>query len=131
MWSLHLLLFPFSVIYLCFCLTAPCFPTHTVVIYMSPECMAGRASFPSDLWSLGLTALHLATGKVPWSHVRDDMGNVMNEGQLLFHIAQRCNSHPLPGDLPDWLRRALQGCMAYQPEERPTCQGLLDFLSLL
>ena len=96
---------------------------------MSPECMAGRSSYPSDMWSLGLTALHLATGDVPWSHVRDGNGNAMNEGQLLFYIAQPCNAHPLPRDLPHWLMRALQGCLAYQPEERPTCQGLLEFLT--
>ena len=27
--------------------------------YMSPECMGCRASFPSDMWSLGLTAVHI------------------------------------------------------------------------
>ena len=91
--------------------------------------MAGRASYPSDLWSLGLTALHLATGKVPWSHVRDGNGNAMNEGQLLFYIAQPCNAHPLPSNLPHWVMRVLQGCLAYQPEEKPTCQGLLEFLT--
>ena len=99
------------------------------VLYMSPECMAGRASFPSDLWSLGLTALHLATGQVPWGHVRDDMGNAMNEGQLMFHISQRSNAHPLPNCLPAWLLRTLQGCLAYNPEDRATCQGLSEFLS--
>ena len=99
------------------------------VLYMSPECMAGRASFPSDLWSFGLTALHMATGKVPWGHVRDEMGNVMNEGQLMFHIAQRCNAHPLPDNLPGWLLRVLQGCLAYQAEDRPTCQSLVKFLT--
>ena len=74
--------------------------------YMSPECMRGRASFPSDLWSLGLTALHLATGETPWSHLRNGDGDRLNDTQLMFHISQAGNAHPVPGSLPLWAVRA-------------------------
>ena len=103
--------------------------TVGTMVYMAPECMAGRASFPSDLWSLGLTALHLSTGEVPWSHLRDGNGLPMKDAQLMFHISKPYNAHPLPSDLPTWLSQTLHSCLCYDPLQRPTCQGLLQFFN--
>eukprot|EP01079_Euglenida_sp_SAG-EU17-18_P003497 gene3497-biopygen3515 len=101
------------------------------MVYMAPECMAGRASYPSDLWSLGLTALHLATGQVPWRHLRDGNGNPLNDTQLMFHIAQESNAHLLPPDLHPWLAKLVQECLRYKPVDRPTSQTSLEYLCSL
>ena len=61
--------------------------------YMSPEVLAGRGSYPGDIWSLGMTLMHMATGVCPWQHL-DYLQ--FNNVQLIFHIAQRSNPHPLP-----------------------------------
>eukprot|EP01079_Euglenida_sp_SAG-EU17-18_P012900 gene12900-biopygen4271 len=91
--------------------------------------MAGRASYPSDLWSLGLTALHLATGAVPWSELRDAYGHRLSDTQLMYHINQMSNAHPMPSGLPPWLLQVIQGCLNFDPVTRPNAVGILDFLN--
>ena len=51
-------------------------PAHTVAIgtpgYMPAEQMAGRPTFASDLYSLGMTAIYLLTGRIPQELGVDD-----------------------------------------------------------
>ncbi len=52
------------------------YPAHTIAIgtpgYMPAEQMAGRPTFTSDLYSLGMTAIYLLTGRIPQELGIDD-----------------------------------------------------------
>ena len=65
--------------------------------YMSPELIRhdrAASGREADVWAVGCTALHLATGLVPWH----DHG-FSDPHQLLHHIAG-CQTHPpIPGVL--------------------------------
>lgn len=98
------------------------------VAYMAPECMKGKGSFPSDVWSVGLMALHLATGVVPWSHLSADMGQQANDTQLMFHISKEANAHPVPEQLDCGLATFVKNCLCYDPKARWTCTDILQYL---
>ncbi|MEF8738614.1 MAG: protein kinase [Candidatus Accumulibacter phosphatis] len=53
--------------------------------YMSPEQLYGKASFPSDQWSFGVTFYEMLTGTLPW-----------NEVELLPLSNEICNRYPRP-----------------------------------
>ncbi|NJM28210.1 MAG: serine/threonine protein kinase, partial [Pseudanabaena sp. RU_4_16] len=59
--------------------------TSSIVIgtpgYMPSEQAAGRPVFSSDLYSLGLTAIYLLTGKIP-----QDLGTDLRTGEILWQI---------------------------------------------
>ncbi|CCW63960.1 unnamed protein product [Phytomonas sp. EM1] len=70
--------------------------------YMAPEVVRGVYSAASDVWSLGCTALELATGHVPW----EDLGTGirLNPVQLIYKIGKLSeNDKP---DLPHSYLRA-------------------------
>ena len=98
------------------------------VVYMAPECLAGRSSLPSDMWSLGMTVLHCATGVKPWDHVKTEDGVAPQEPQLIWHVCQPENQHPLPVDLAQWLSGLIRGCLARDPAQRLTCEQFLASL---
>ncbi|CCW69706.1 unnamed protein product [Phytomonas sp. Hart1] len=54
--------------------------------YMAPEAVRGIYSAASDVWSLGCTALELATGHVPWED--PDTGTRLNPVQLIYKIGK-------------------------------------------
>ena len=90
-------------------------------MFQAPECFDGRGSFPSDVYSIGLTALHLATNAAPWSHLKAT-SNVW----LSIYISK--HTHPLPASLPGWLVHIISACIARDPVTRPDPMGLLKAL---
>jgi serine/threonine protein kinase len=98
------------------------------VVYMAPECLVGRSSFPSDMWSLGMTVLHCVTGVRPWSHVKTPQGHAPLEPQLIWHICQPENEHLLPADLEPWLSGLIRGCLIRDPTQRLTCDKFIGNL---
>ncbi len=92
--------------------------------YMSPEQIRGEVPTPaSDIYSIGATAFHLATGKPPFAR-----GDVINA-----HLSQ---SPPDPLDLaPDLnpsLARVILRCLAKEPSDRfPSAAALRDELRAL
>lgn len=97
------------------------------IAYMAPECLKGKASFPSDIYSVSMTALHMATGKKPWDHLQCPGGYQFNDAQLVFHIGQPGNVHPIPEGLPDWLSDLISQCL--QPAStRPSCEAVIRIL---
>ena len=62
-----------------------------------------------------------ATGDRPWSHASREAGFALNETQLTFKIADPETVHPLPDDLPSWIRELVQHCTSYHPSLRYSC----------
>eukprot|EP01079_Euglenida_sp_SAG-EU17-18_P012929 gene12929-biopygen5593 len=95
--------------------------TGGTIVYMAPEVMAGKALLASDMWSLGMTIMHMATGEEPWSHLAD---RDWNQTELLFHIAQDSTCHPPPAGVPTLLQDTLGSLLQRIPEDRPTALDL-------
>lgn len=90
--------------------------------YMSPERIDGRTySYPSDVWSFGLSILTVALGKLPidtsggyWSilnHVRDMQPPNVPEGDTRFS---------------DTFRDFIKCCLQTDPDERKSADELLE-----
>ena len=41
------------------------------LMYMSPECIAGKARLSSDIWSCGIALYMIATRKLPYKYVNE------------------------------------------------------------
>eukprot|EP01063_Lacrimia_lanifica_P016785 TRINITY_DN2336_c0_g1_i10.p1 TRINITY_DN2336_c0_g1~~TRINITY_DN2336_c0_g1_i10.p1 ORF type:complete len:917 (+),score=126.43 TRINITY_DN2336_c0_g1_i10:30-2780(+) len=91
--------------------------------YMAPECVAGRVSKGSDLWSFGATLVQLASGRTPW----EETG--LSGMSLMIHIASGAGQdghHPVVTKMsPEGVRVALW-CFAAESAARPTCAELLQ-----
>ena len=87
--------------------------------FMPMEQIAGRPLFSSDLFSLGLTAIYLLTGKIP-----QDLPTEPNMGNILWrHFAPYLN-----GNFGDILDKAI----AYHPRDRyPNTREMLTALQTL
>eukprot|EP01063_Lacrimia_lanifica_P012665 TRINITY_DN1932_c0_g1_i13.p1 TRINITY_DN1932_c0_g1~~TRINITY_DN1932_c0_g1_i13.p1 ORF type:complete len:989 (+),score=250.44 TRINITY_DN1932_c0_g1_i13:1104-4070(+) len=95
--------------------------------YMAPEVATGLLSSASDMWSLGATAVHLASGRKPW----DETG--LGPLPLLAYLAQICDGEDVEGDVqpavPEHLspgaRTSLLRCLSVQRGQRPSAAELL------
>ncbi|MEU7136574.1 serine/threonine-protein kinase [Streptomyces sp. NPDC046261] len=100
--------------------------THTGALigspaFMSPEQVQGEQPGPaSDVFSLGLTLVMVATGRTPFA------GD--SPLALMYAIA-----HELPdlGSVPPRLRRIVEACLAKDPAARPTPGQLLELIGPL
>jgi serine/threonine protein kinase, bacterial len=85
--------------------------TNSIVVgtpgFMAPEQGVGRPVYSSDLYSLGLTAIHLLTGKAPQEHTLDPY-----TGELLWQSPSTSVSEPLA--------RVLDRSVRYHPRDRYT-----------
>ncbi|HYX92671.1 MAG TPA: serine/threonine-protein kinase, partial [Myxococcaceae bacterium] len=68
--------------------------------YMPPEQLGGTVDVTSDLYALGATLLHAATGKAPADWVKPDL------------------SLPIPEEVPTVLRPILERMLKLRPEQR-------------
>eukprot|EP00946_MAST-07B_sp_MAST-7B-sp1_P001966 g1966.t1 len=88
--------------------------------YMAPERLKGSStySFPSDIWSLGLSLYVAATGNKPWAEG-------LTQFELISTIVEgpppQLDSDVFPSDLCNFL--AL--CLQMNPSNRPTALALL------
>lgn len=90
--------------------------------YMSPEqCVAqpGTIGPAADIWGLGTTLFHAATGERPWRKGDE------RYPQLLQAAPE------LPPEVPPKLADLIQACMAFDPGERPTAREVADALEPL
>eukprot|EP00754_Rhynchopus_humris_P012576 Rhum_TRINITY_DN14297_c19_g1::Rhum_TRINITY_DN14297_c19_g1_i1::g.78782::m.78782 len=92
--------------------------------YMAPEAINGRISKASDIWSVGATICHLASGVAPWLHE-----GPMNNVRLIFFIGSgvgKEDHHPqIPKHLSPEAQRTVKSMFRHTPEDRPTCEELL------
>ncbi|KMZ59833.1 hypothetical protein ZOSMA_64G00490 [Zostera marina] len=96
-------------------------------LWMAPEIVRGEPNSPeSDVWSLGCTVVEMITGEAPWKKLR---------GQSTESILLQIGSGEYVPDLPEKISEAgknfIGKCLRRNPEERWSCQQLLDhpFLS--
>jgi len=90
------------------------------VTYMAPERIDGREySYPSDIWSLGLSLLTLALGKIPF----DTKGGFWS----ILHTVRDTAPPSLPSDSKwsDEFRDFTALCLKQNPDMRPSCSELL------
>lgn len=89
-------------------------------LYMAPEqAMGDPAAGPAaDVFSLGATLYHAATGEAPYREARE-------AGPMLQVMREPPNLEPVPAELRD----LVVACLAVEPERRPTPAGLIAGLS--
>lgn len=85
--------------------------------FMAPEQARGEATGQAaDVFSLGATLLHAATGVGPYGK---------GSPELLMVRAAQGKVHPVPRSLPPELRRRLQAMLDPRPERRPSAAALV------
>eukprot|EP01060_Flectonema_neradi_P015900 TRINITY_DN22531_c0_g1_i1.p1 TRINITY_DN22531_c0_g1~~TRINITY_DN22531_c0_g1_i1.p1 ORF type:complete len:547 (+),score=79.31 TRINITY_DN22531_c0_g1_i1:49-1641(+) len=98
--------------------------------YMAPEAIENKVSKGSDIWGIGATFIHLASGKVPWSEIQQS-SNVA----LIYHIGSgrgKAGHHPeIPKHISAAGKAVFKKCFAPESSDRPSCKELLEteFLS--
>lgn len=88
--------------------------------WMAPEVIRQEgAGLPADIWSFGCTVLEMASGKPPWSHIREPTA-------VLFHIAAKEEIPQIPDSLSEEGKDFLRRCFQRDPSKRPTAAELLQ-----
>ncbi len=94
--------------------------------YMAPEQCdpAGRGPMgpPSDVWGLGATLYHAASGRKPFDL---GSGQAADAGEAAARYPQlEREAAPLPSFVPTELATAIMACLAADPADRPSAYEL-------
>ncbi|AKG23196.1 serine/threonine-protein kinase [Calothrix sp. 336/3] len=102
-------------------------PPQTVIGtpgYAPPEQMSGRGTFHSDIYGLGMTAIHLLTGIDPRDIKRDERGELVDMNHRSIWTKE------LKIEKDDWLARILTRMVYSRPEQRyPTVEDVIKNLN--
>eukprot|EP00760_Papus_ankaliazontas_P001781 PhM_4_TR10602/c0_g1_i2/m.32658/K17533/MAP3K19, YSK4; mitogen-activated protein kinase kinase kinase 19 len=100
-------------------------------MYMAPEAAKGHATRSSDIWSLGVMAIELLTGTIPYSEERRSM----NFWRFIYSLSREEGFGPtLPpvgGDITDVAIDFFSSCLTRDPTARPTATELLAHAFLM
>jgi serine/threonine protein kinase len=89
--------------------------------WMAPEAVKATLGRRSDIWSFGCTLLEMATGKIPWHHLKVD-----NPMTLLMKIALSEDLPEIPETVSSELQDLLKKILVRDPEKRPYAAELLE-----
>ena len=89
--------------------------------WMAPESVKATLGRRSDIWSFGCTLLEMATGKIPWSHLKLD-----NPMALLMKIALSEDLPEIPNTLSPEFTDLLKKILVKDPEQRPYAAEILE-----
>eukprot|EP00756_Hemistasia_phaeocysticola_P007769 Hpha_TRINITY_DN14393_c0_g1::TRINITY_DN14393_c0_g1_i1::g.86430::m.86430 len=89
-------------------------------MYMPPEQANGIATTLSDIWSLGIVVIELATGKVPWEKPQNILAFIVNLGK------EGGPTPPVPEDMPEKARDLAGMCLQRDPSKRPSARSLIN-----
>jgi eukaryotic-like serine/threonine-protein kinase len=101
--------------------------------YMPPEqCdpagRPGEIGPASDVWGLGATLHHALSGSVPFP--RPKRARDSEDPHVRFpQLAE--DARPLPGGVPEELRKLIASCLRKRPDDRISAAGLVDGLEPL
>uniref|UniRef100_A0A7S1Q3W6 mitogen-activated protein kinase kinase n=1 Tax=Neobodo designis TaxID=312471 RepID=A0A7S1Q3W6_NEODS len=101
-------------------------------LFMAPERLEeGEYGFESDVWSLGLTLISCATGKLPWVDENEDGAVDPNSDNqsMLFRMIQRMHSGKVPEFPPSFPPEAhdfAARCLDRDPKKRATAAQLAE-----
>eukprot|EP00736_Rhodelphis_marinus_P003411 Rmarinus@m.19866 len=94
------------------------------VMYMSPERITGCPySFDSDIWSLGLSIVELATGRFPYPPPGESKLGFFD---LLHYIVKKPPPRLPEGRFSDELNSFVDACLQKEPEKRAVAKMLLE-----
>ncbi|KDO17608.1 ste/ste11/ste11-unclassified protein kinase [Saprolegnia parasitica CBS 223.65] len=89
------------------------------VPWMAPEVVQQTGhDCKADIWSVGATVLEMATAHHPWP------ANT-NHLSVMYHLAVKPSSPPIPADLPPLAKAFLARCFCIDARERATAIELL------
>ncbi|OQS01686.1 mitogen-activated protein kinase kinase kinase [Achlya hypogyna] len=89
------------------------------VPWMAPEVVQQTGhDCKADIWSVGATVLEMATAHHPWP------ANT-NHLSVMYHLAVKPSSPPIPEQLPPLAKAFLQRCFCIDARERATATELL------
>ena len=89
--------------------------------YMAPELFKKIPvdPFKVDIWALGVTIYHMATGNVPWYGL--DASTALREMEY--------GIRSIPSNVPDILKKVIKLCTQPDPQARPTASALLNLMN--
>ena len=89
--------------------------------YMAPEILKEESGYTekADIWSLGITAIELALGEVPYAK--------LPTLKVILNITTCAPPH-LPDDSPfsSAFKDFVKACLVFQPSKRPSAEELLE-----
>jgi len=101
--------------------------------YMAPEqCdpKKGHIGPEADVWGVGATLFHAATGKVPWP--RPDYDREAHKEDLDRRFPQlREAPQPFPKGIPSPVQEAISGCLSPAPSDRPSVREIVTLVEPL
>jgi serine/threonine protein kinase len=103
--------------------------TTGTIFYMAPEILGSDgASFPADIWSMGVMIYEMATGRLPFGDKNTQIGTMADLIRRADH-QPACEVCP---DVPVPFSKIIDRALSKEPGARPTSRelhdGLLDLL---
>eukprot|EP00658_Telonema_sp_P-2_P034443 TRINITY_DN25152_c0_g1_i2.p1 TRINITY_DN25152_c0_g1~~TRINITY_DN25152_c0_g1_i2.p1 ORF type:complete len:571 (+),score=87.36 TRINITY_DN25152_c0_g1_i2:132-1715(+) len=97
--------------------------------YMAPEAAMGEVSPASDVYSVGITILHMLLGHSPWSHILgDDNAFIM---RLMRGSSEMVLQMPAVGECDPEMISLIEACTAKNPQHRPSAKEVRNRLAHL